>query len=95
MSKIFQGASRIHTTSPETTKTPGGAGHLTLSTELATEIATSPRAAVIEAWIAVEQELESVAEAAGINQERARSGTFALLSELRRRSIIELTRGNE
>jgi hypothetical protein len=43
--------------------TPGSA----LSTELWPEISSAPRAAVIEAWLAVERELEALAERSGVD----------------------------
>jgi hypothetical protein len=43
-------------------------GEPALSTELASEIATAPRAAVVEAWLAVERELRTLASLVGISR---------------------------
>lgn len=57
-----------------------------LSTELAPEIATAPRAAVIEAFLAVEQELQELARAADLDPEgtwlRRRTATAQALANL-------------
>jgi hypothetical protein len=64
-------------------------GELALSTELWQEITTAPRAAVIEAWLAVERELEALAAQVGIDLDERRWTTHALLNELGQRGVID------
>jgi uncharacterized protein YutE (UPF0331/DUF86 family) len=66
---------------------PGPAGLPALSSQLAYEIHRHPRAAVIEAWIAVEQELDALARAAGVDP-GGRRRTMAVTSQLRDRGVI-------
>ena len=60
-----------------------------LSTELGPVISTAPRAAVIEAWIAVERELQALADQAGIDQPTARLGGRMLVNQLRGPGVID------
>jgi len=64
-------------------------GEPALSTELQTEIATAPRAAVIEAWLAVERELEPLSAYSGIDLAERRWTPDALVRELRQRGVID------
>jgi hypothetical protein len=59
-----------------------------LSTELQTEISTAPRAAVIEAWIAVERELNALATQFDVATSRHKV-SHALASELETRGVID------
>lgn len=59
-----------------------------LVTELAAEISTAPRAAVIEAWQAVERELEALAEESGLVIAQHASKT-QLAKELELRGVID------
>src|SRR5207244_2225264 len=65
------------------------AGETALSTELGPQIAAAPRAAVVEAWLAVEQELDVLAERAGLGAPERRWGTRALVRELDERGVID------
>jgi hypothetical protein len=62
-----------------------------LSTELAPVISTAPRAAVIEAWVAVQRELEALAEQAGIARPPAtrRWAPKLLVNQLRGPGVID------
>ena len=64
-------------------------GEPALSTELQAEIATAPRAAVIEAWLAVERELETLADQSGVDLAERRWTSEGVVSELRRRGVID------
>lgn len=65
-------------------------GEPALSTELRTEINTAPRAAVIEAWLAVERELEALAEQVGIDvSDRRVRRPKSLLRELWEGDVID------
>jgi hypothetical protein len=64
-------------------------GELALSTELWPEISTAPRAAVIEAWLAVERELERLAEQSGVDVTERRWSPEVLSTELEERGVIE------
>jgi hypothetical protein len=66
--------------------TPGTA----LVTELGPEIATAPRAAVIEAWLAVERELEALAERVDIDRRADHRWTPApLVRELVGQEVLD------
>jgi hypothetical protein len=60
-----------------------------LFTELATEIASAPRAAVIEAWLAVERELEVLAGHSGIELTGRPWTPEGLAFALARRNVID------
>lgn len=77
-------ATQAELPSPEPTT-----GELALSTELSAEISSAPRAAVIEAWLAVERELEALAEDSGVDLGERRWTPEALARELKRRGVIE------
>ncbi len=64
-------------------------GEIALSTELWPEISNAPRAAVIEAWLAVERELEALAEGAGLDLAERGWAPTALAGHLWQRGVIE------
>lgn len=59
-----------------------------LITELASEVRASPRAAVIEAWLAIELELQALATTVGIDAPQTYSPR-RLAAELAKRGVIE------
>ena len=64
-------------------------GELALATELSTEISSAPRAAVIEAWLAVERELEDIALQSGVDVPERASAPVKLARDLVRRGVID------
>jgi hypothetical protein len=68
---------------------PKEAEEKALITELGPQIAEAPRAAVIEAWLAVERELEALAQESGIDLAERTWTAPALADELVKRGLIE------
>jgi hypothetical protein len=66
------------------------AGEPALSTELASVIVRAPRSAVIEAWLAVERELDMLARRAGVHRRADRRWTpWSETGELQRLGVID------
>jgi Domain of unknown function (DUF4145) len=62
---------------------------MALSTRLAPQISTEPRAAVVAAWLILEREVELLARAAGVDLAGRIWTTPALVKELAQRGVID------